>query len=58
MLSATDTARKATIRINIMPGSSVITYKDPDRTITATTSFALLRVIGTIRPLTISKSNL
>jgi hypothetical protein len=44
--------------MNIMPGSSVMTYKDPDRTITITASSALLRVIGTIRPLTTSKSNL
>jgi hypothetical protein len=40
-LSAIAIARKATIRINIMPGSSIITYKDLDRTVTATASSAL-----------------
>jgi hypothetical protein len=40
-ISATAIARKATIRINIMPGSSIITYKDLDRTVTATASSAL-----------------
>jgi hypothetical protein len=41
MSSATAIARKATIRMNIIPGSSVMTYKDLDRTITVTTNSAL-----------------
>jgi hypothetical protein len=41
MSSATAVARKATIRINIIPGSSVMTYKDLDRTTTATTNSVL-----------------
>jgi hypothetical protein len=39
MLSATDAARKATTRMNAMPGSSVITYKDPASTKPRTTLF-------------------
>jgi hypothetical protein len=39
--SAIAIVRKATIRINIMPRSSVMTYKDPDRITTTTTSFVL-----------------
>jgi hypothetical protein len=56
--SATAVARKATTRMNAMPGSSVMTYKDPDRTITATESSALRRATGTTRPPTKSKSSL
>jgi hypothetical protein len=41
ILSAVAIVRKATIRINIMPGSSIITYKDPDRIITTTISSVL-----------------
>jgi hypothetical protein len=41
MSSATAVARKATIRMNIIPGGSVMTYKDLDRIITATTNSAL-----------------
>jgi hypothetical protein len=36
---ATAVARKATIRMNAMPGSSVITYKDPASTKPRTTLF-------------------
>jgi hypothetical protein len=57
ILSATDAARKATTRMNAMPGSSIMTYKDPDRAITATANSAPLRVTGTIRPPITSKSN-
>jgi hypothetical protein len=57
-LSTTAIVRKATIRINVMPGSSIIIYKDPDRITTATASSALRRVIGTIRPPITSKSSL
>jgi hypothetical protein len=39
--SAIAIVRKATIRINIIPGSSVMTYKDLDRTVIATASSAL-----------------
>jgi hypothetical protein len=42
--SATAIARKATIKANVMPGSSVITYKDLDNANRRITLSELLRV--------------
>jgi hypothetical protein len=42
--SATAVARKATTKANVMPGSSVMTYKDLDNANRRTTLSELLRV--------------